>query len=539
MSESAMSEKESTHEPEKESNTHEPGGIQDEIEYVSGGKLVVLVVSLLLGMFLVALDNTIVGVAIPKITDEFKDLNKIAWYGSAYFMTFGGFQSTWGKLLKYFPLKLSYLIAMLLFEIGSLVCGVAKDPTTLIVGRAIAGLGASGVAVGIFTIIGFAVAPEKRPQLLGLTGAVYGIAAVCGPLLGGALTDKVSWRWNLPIGGAAGIFTFFFFKVPSTAKPAEATLKEKILQLDLVGAALMMGLIISYILALQYGGQTHAWNSSTVIGLLVGFVLILATWICWELYLQDRAMVVPRLFKKNYIWVGSLYMFFFGGSYFVILYYLPIYFQSIHNTSPIGAGVRMLAMMIPLIIAAPLQGFAMVAIRRVPPLQIVGGSIACIGAGLLYTLNEDTSAGRWIGFQILVGFAIGIGFQNALSNAQVHARPEDISQASAIINFFVTIGGAFTISAAQSAFNNQLLLSVRASLPQVDAFQILGTGATAIRQVFTPEELPAILAGYTVALKAVFAIATAGFGVATLISLLGSWALLPKGAVEKAAGGGA
>jgi len=237
-------------------------------------------------------------------------------------LTVLGFQSTWGKLYKYLPIKTWYLVAILVFELGSLICAVAPDPTTLIVGRAIAGVGGSGITVGLFTIIGFAASPEKRPQFLGMAGATYAIAAVLGPLIGGAFTERVSWRWvcrtilvcarrplliesqcfyiNLPIGGVAAAITFFFFKPPTSAKPAQATMKEKLLQLDLLGAALMMGLLISYILALQYGGQTRPWNSSVVIGLLVGFVVILAVFIVWEMYQKEYAMIVPRLVSRPY-----------------------------------------------------------------------------------------------------------------------------------------------------------------------------------------------------------------------------------------------
>ncbi len=185
-------------------------------------------------------------------------------------MTFGGTQPSWGKAFRYFPLKNTFLTAFLVFEVGSLVCGVAQSANTLIVGRALAGLGAAGVATGVLTIVSFSAPQEQRPMLVGLMGSMYGLAAVCGPLVGGAFTVHVSWRWcfyiNLPIGGGAAAAMVLFFQPPAAARPPEVPLRERLLQLDPLGVSLCMGFIIAFITAFEYGGQTKAWGDRTVVG---------------------------------------------------------------------------------------------------------------------------------------------------------------------------------------------------------------------------------------------------------------------------------
>ncbi|KAI1132465.1 major facilitator superfamily-domain-containing protein [Nemania abortiva] len=499
----------------------------DTAEYPHGFKLAMIVVALVLSMFLISIDLTIVSTAIPKITDEFKSLLDVAWYGSAFFITIGSFQSTWGKAYKYFPLKIVFLLSIFIFELGSLVCAVAPNSHALIVGRALAGLGAAGVSGGTYTIIAFAAEPSKRPAYTGVLGATYGIASVVGPLVGGVLTDRVTWRWcfylNLPIGGASAFIILLFFRTPPTAKPVEATLKEKILQMDPLGTTLLLGGIISYILALQYGGATYAWNSSVVVGLLVGFVVIMAVFTVFEIWQGEKSMLVPRILKNRVIAVGSAFQFFFAGSYYTVLYYLPIYFQSIHNVSPIESGVRNLPLILSLSLFTLLSGGFITSTGIATPLQVAGALIATAGCGTLYTLSIGTTTGQWIGYQLLAGIGWGVGFQVPIIMAQSSVQPADIASATATILFFQTLGGAFLVAAAQAAFVNRILTVLPGTAPDVDPSQVISVGATQIRSSFPADQISGIITAYMDGITVALTIALATVAFSALLSVFSPW----------------
>lgn len=230
----------------------------DDNEYPSGIKLYLVILSLCIAVFLVALDQTIIAPALGAITGEYSSVKDIGWYGSSYLLTSTALQPLYGKVYRIFDIKFSFLGAVALFELGSLISAMAPSSTVFIVGRAVAGMGSAGLFSGSIVILSYALPLRKRPIMFGMFGCMWGIASVAGPLLGGAFTDHLTWRWcfyiNLPIGGIAMIVIFFFLNIARDNNPDGLSIPARIWELDLAGAAVLIPAIIMLLLALQWGG---------------------------------------------------------------------------------------------------------------------------------------------------------------------------------------------------------------------------------------------------------------------------------------------
>lgn len=282
-------------------------------DYATGLRLFLIMFTLSMSGLLTALEIGIISTAIPAITDEFHALDDVGWYGSATFLLTATTSAMWGKAYKYLNVKYAYLASIAVFLIGSIVAATAPTSIAVIVGRAIQGLGITGTMNGSIIVINYVSHPRRHPLLIGIWTSIFMAATILGPIVGGALTSGASWRWcfyiNLPLGCPIVVLLLLFLRVPKHIKPAPATWREIILQLDLPGFSLVFGSLVCFILALQWGGQTKAWNNGSVIATLVLWIFFNIMFIIGESVQGARALIPLRLVKPRITWINVLWSF--------------------------------------------------------------------------------------------------------------------------------------------------------------------------------------------------------------------------------------
>ncbi|KAK0641557.1 major facilitator superfamily-domain-containing protein [Cercophora newfieldiana] len=509
-----------------------PGGHDPELFQPRSLKFWATLVCNFLALFLVALDRTIIAPAIPRISDDYKALGDVGWYGSAYMLTTACAQLIYGRIYKYYDMKWTFIISVIIFEIGSAICGAAPTSVVFILGRAIAGAASAGIFSGTMLIMIPMIPLHRRPAFQGLFGLVFGLASVMGPIIGGGFTESAAtWRWcfyiNLPIGAVTLAFMVFFWNPPAMER-RPAPVMEHVKRLDPIGMLFFLPATVSLLLALQWGGGTYEWGNWRIVMLFGVFVAATIAFISVQIMKPETALVPPKIITQRSVAFGVTFTFFLSGSMILLVFYVPIWFQTVKDASPVQSGIWTLPLVLSLVFSSIFAGMMTQKIGYYVPSMLIAPAVMSVGEGLMTTFTRDTPSSQWIAYQFLAGFGLGFGMQTSGLAIQTVLPREDISIGIAVNFFLQQLGGAISASIGQAILTN-VLGSQLAQIPGFDPKQINGEGITHLLKTIKPEFKDLALDAYNFASQRIF-LAAAGFCFASLLCALGmEWRSIKAG----------
>jgi EmrB/QacA subfamily drug resistance transporter len=457
---------------------------------------------LLLVMFLAALDQTIVATALPTIVGDLGGLSHISWVVTAYLLAQTVVTPLYGKLGDLYGRKVVLQSALVLFLAGSALCGLSQSLDELIAFRALQGLGGGGLMVSAQAAIGDVVPPRERGRYTGLFGAVFGLASVAGPLLGGFLTGAVSWRWifyvNLPLGAVA------LFVLGATLPTASERVHHKI---DYLGTALLAAGLSAIVLLASLGGTSVAWSSPVIYALGAGGTVLIVLFAFAERHAQEPVLPM-RLLRNRIFATTSAVGFIVGFALFGAVTYLPLFLQVVKGASPTGSGLQLVPLMGGLLVTSIASGQVITRTGHYKPFPIAGTAVMAIGLYLLSTMSVATSTATSFGFMFVLGLGLGMVMQVLVLAVQNAVDYADLGVATSGATLFRSIGGSLGTSVLGAIFANRLSSQLKLALPHA-AEANLNTSSIEPQQI---DRLgPALRAGYlhafTNSLSSVFLVA--------------------------------
>lgn len=476
--------------------------------YLSHHQILVVLTGLMAGMFLAALDQSIVGVALPRIVSDLGGLDNLSWVVTAYLLTSTATTPLWGKISDLYGRRVIFQAAITIFIIGSALCGLSQDLYQLIGFRALQGIGGGGLFAIAFAVIGDIIPSRERGRYQGYFGAVFGASSLAGPLLGGWFTDGPGWRWifwiNIPIGIAALVITSIALKLPVVRRQHI---------IDYAGAATIVGAVSSLLLYLNWAGGLYGWTSWQGLGLALAAVIFAAAFI-WIEFRAVEPIIPMGLFRNSIFSTGTVFSFLMGWVMFGGLIYLPVYLQTAKGFSPTQSGLAMFPAVAGILTLSIISGMLISRTGRYRIFPILGGIMLTLGLVLLARLEVDTPYWRIGSSAFVFGAGLGFSMQTITVAVQNAVQFRDMGVATSSITFMRSLGGAigtaFLGAVLGSRLSHHLGDAVDASVPidNIEAIQAL------------PDEVKGIvLEAYTLAIDDTF-LATIPIAVLALVVAL-------------------